>query len=49
MLGIANRHIDMFMDQLDKTSKILGVRSFLGNPGDSEGNPIIFTETKNLI
>ena len=45
-LGIANRRIDRFIERLEKSSKIIGMRLFWSNPRDSEGNPIIFTETK---
>jgi len=36
--------IDVFMDRLEKSSKIMGVRLFLSNPRDSEGNPIVLKE-----
>lgn len=40
-IGIANKRIDLFIDRLEKTSKTMGVRLFLSNPRDPEGNPII--------
>jgi len=37
-LGIENRQFDMLIKRLEKTSEILGVRSFLNNPKDAAGD-----------
>jgi len=42
-LGVAGKRVDSFIDCLEKSSKIMGVEIFLGNPRDPEGNPLNFT------